>query len=141
MSVLEGSAVTAGMGISLLSLVAFVIWYLPWERGRPYGVTANNEGLWYYPKGWKRRFLRWDEVCLLEVSIPKRERSLRAYKIYGRRTLASWLAVPPSKWVEVGMTKQEFWERHQALLNLIVARTGLVPRTLDEKLAEAASGV
>ena len=47
------------------------------------------------------------------------------------------LELPPSRWVSLGLSSQEFRERHQALLDLIVARTGLVPRTLDAKLGEA----
>jgi hypothetical protein len=36
---------------------------------------------------------------------------------------------------------KEFEQRHQALLDLIVARTGLLPRTLDKKLVDAASSL
>jgi hypothetical protein len=131
-------AVAAGSAGVLLFLVVFVIRLLPWERGRPFGVTAGDDGLLYYPRMGKKRFLRWDEICLLEVCVPKNERC-REYKLYGRNTLAKWLAQPPSGWVSLGLTKQEFEQRHQALLDLIVARTGLLPRTFDKKLAEASS--
>jgi hypothetical protein len=102
--------------------------------------VANSDGLWYYPRILKRRFFRWDEVRLLEVYLPKNEH-YRAYRLYGRDSIARWLELPPSKWVSLGMSKAEFEQRHQALLDLIVARTGLLPRTLDEKLAEDDSGV
>jgi hypothetical protein len=130
------TTVSLGLGMGVLFLVLFMISLLPSERGRAYGVTASDEGVWYYPKAGKKRFLRWDEVCLLEARIPRRDHH-REYRLYGRRAIAAWVDVPPSRWVSLGLSSQEYVERHQALLDLIVARTGLVPRTLDAKLGEA----
>jgi hypothetical protein len=120
----------------LLFLIVFLVRLLPWERGKPYGVIASNDGLWYYPRILKRRFLRWDEVSLLEVNIPKNER-YQGYKLYSRASIARWLELPPSRWASLGVNKEEFEQRHQALLNLIAAQTGLLPRTFDKKLIEA----
>jgi hypothetical protein len=130
-------AVTLGVGAGLAFLVGFVIWILPWEWGRPVGVVADDEGLWDYPKGGRKRFLRWDEVRLLEVT----GRLYHQYKLYGQESVATWSDGPLSSLVTYGLTKQEFGERHQALLDLIAARTGLVPRMLDKKLVEVGSGV
>lgn len=132
-------AVTVFAAALLLFLVGFLISHFPSVRGRPYGVVASNEGLWYYPQVGKRRLLSWEEMRLLEVGIPKQQRHWE-YKLYGCDTIATWREVPPSKWVSMGMTEQEFREHHQALLNLIVARTHLLPRTFDKKLAEADEG-
>ena len=128
-----GVAVCVFVAALLLFLVGFLIRWLPWERGRPYGVVASSNGLWYYPRGGKKRLLRWEDARLLEVG----KKSYREYKLLGRNTLAQWTELPPSSLVMLGLTKQEFKERHQALLNLIVARTHLLPRTFDKKLAEA----
>jgi hypothetical protein len=125
-------AVVVIVAAMLLFLIVFIIRLLPWERGRPYGVVASSDGLWYCPRGGKKRLLRWEEARLLEVG----NKSYREYKLYSRNALAQWRELPPSSLVTLGLTKQEFWERHQALLNLIAARTHLLPRTFDKKLAE-----
>jgi hypothetical protein len=109
--------------------------------GRPYGVIATDDGLWYHPQAGRRRLLRWEEIRLFEVLASQRSQRYRRYRLYSRDVVAVWSSEPPLSSGAPGLTKEEFGERHQALLNLIVVRTGLLPRTLDEKLAEAASGV
>ncbi|HEX6778791.1 MAG TPA: hypothetical protein VF099_11360, partial [Ktedonobacterales bacterium] len=59
------------------------------------------------------------------------------YRLYGQNTFIQWLNQPPSKWVASDISSEEIEQRHQALLNLIVARTHLLPRTFDKRLAEA----
>lgn len=113
----------------LLFLIMFIVSNFPSERGRPYGVAASNDGLWYYPPVGKRRLLLWEEIRLLEVS----KKGDREYKLYDGNTFARWLEQPPSYWVSVGMSKEEFEQRHQALLNLVAARTHLLPRTFDKQ--------
>ncbi len=135
-----GVTATVILGAMLLFLVVFMIRLLPWERGRPYGVSASSDGLWYYPKGRRRRFVRWNEACLLEVSVARGRRH-RVYRLYGRHAVAEWWELPPSRWVSLGMTSAEFGERYRAMLNLIVARTWLLPRTLDSKLVEPQDAV
>lgn len=127
----------AGVAVGLVVILVAVTRYLPSFLGRPYGVTATEDGLWSYPQAGRKRFLRWGEMRLFEVIASTRGRRYRAYKLYSRDAIAAWSNDPPSSLAEMGLTRQEFEERHQALLNLIAARTGLLPRTLDEKLIEA----
>lgn len=130
-------AVTVFVAALLLFLIGFLISRFPSERGRPYGVVASNEGLWYYPQVGKRRFLRWEEFRLFEVIPSGNGRHYQQYKLYSGNAIAAWSNYPPSSILLSGLAMQEFAERHQTLLNLIAARTHLLPRTFDKKLAEA----
>jgi hypothetical protein len=101
-------------------------------RGRPYGLSAGSDGVLYYPRAGKRRLIRWEEMRLLEAtargSFPEERWT---YRLYGQSAIAEWSDVRPSNWVSVGLPTWEFLERHQALLDMIAARTGLTPRTFD----------
>ncbi|HEY7348765.1 MAG TPA: hypothetical protein VH599_10660 [Ktedonobacterales bacterium] len=128
------------IGAPLLFTGMFVF-FLPRILGKPYGVIADAAGILYRPEHiGRRRLLRWEEVCLFEVE-PKEDAV--AFRLYGRDAIVWWRNQPPSKTISLGLTREEFEQRHQALLDLIVARTGLLPRTFDEKLklADASSGV
>ena len=136
------AAVTVGLAALFLAVVVILARYLPAYRGKPFGIIAETDGLWYYPRAGKRRFLRWEEIRLLEVILPQRER-YRKYTLYGGKAIAQWWEQPPSSLslFELGLTKREFEERHQALLDLIAARTGLLPRTSDKRLFAAAGEI
>jgi hypothetical protein len=101
--------------------------------GRPTGVISNLKGLTYVPKFGSSWLLRWEEIRFWEVDHPRGE--TRRYRLYGDKGIVQWSEMGPSRWISLGdLTFEEFQKRHQALLNLIVARTQLMPRTLDKKL-------
>jgi hypothetical protein len=105
---------------------------LPAVRGKPFGVSAGGDGITSYPKVGRSRLIRWEEMRLLEVATTDSySQQSHAFRLYGRDAIAEWTDNPPSRVYSLGMTKDEFLERHQALLDLIAARTGLVPRTFD----------
>jgi len=129
--------VAAGMVVILIAATR----YLPSFLGKPYGVSATDDGLWYYLQTGRRQFLRWEEFRLFEVIPSGAGRYYQKYKLYSGTVVAAWSNDPPSSILLSGLAMQEFRQRHQALPNLIVARTGLLPRTFDKKLAEVNSGI
>lgn len=81
----------------------------------------------------RNRFLRWEEIRLWEVD---RQGEGRRFRLYGTTSGVGWNEVAPSKLVSLGgPTPEAFHARHQEALALIVARTQLLPRTLDQELA------
>ncbi len=126
-------AVFVGLAAALLFLIVFFTRSLPSIWGRPYGMRASSDGFWFYPKVGRKRFFRWEEIRLFEVD-PTADKSFVTYRVYGRGAIAHWLKQPPSSFVTLDLTRQEFEQRHQALLNLIAARTHLLPRTLHQRL-------
>jgi hypothetical protein len=128
-------------GVVCAPLIVMGIFFctVPMLLGKPYGLIANDDGIVYRALVTRRRYvLRWEEIGLFEVEQATR-RGKFSYRLYGRRVIARWFDYPPSKGGSLGVTKEEFEQRHQALLDLIVARTGLMPRTFDEKLAKASN--
>ena len=119
---------------SLLGLLYFVRLFLS-VLGRSTGVIANQEGLLSIPGFGPSHFLHWEEIRLWEMDHPIGED--RRYRLYGADRIVEWCEKAPSRTIFLvgDLTFEAFWKRHQTLLNLIVARTGLLPRTLDKKLA------
>lgn len=123
--------------IGVLVIIPFIVIvvftrYLPALSGKLYGMSVNTDGLFYYPEVGHSQFVRWEEICLFEVT--GYAHRLR-YRLYGNASIVEWWNQPPSKLVSLGITSEEFLRRHQALLNLIVARTHLQPRSFAKKLA------
>lgn len=119
-----------------LASVVNTLGKLSMHLSKQYGVISNADGIRWYSSGEKKFFLRWEELALFEVEAMNSTK--RRYRLYGQTVIAEWSDTPPSKMVSLGdLTSESFWERHQALLNLIVTRTRLLPRTLDKRLAIA----
>jgi hypothetical protein len=107
--------------------VAVVAILLPAKRGKPHGVMTSDEGITSQPQVGRRRFIRWDDMRLLEVADS-------SFSLYGRDATIQWYNTGPNNWVETGTTDEEFSRRHQMLLALIAVRAGLVPRTFSKSL-------
>jgi Flp pilus assembly protein TadB len=125
--------------------IALIVWFgydLAGDmRGRPRGVVADDTGLTYYPQAGRSRRVHWGEMQLIEVSLSS---SLSTpyceYKLFARVTTVEWTDYNRSNWeTTTGLTRPVFEERHQALLDLIAARTGLLPRTFEKKLQRGVS--
>ena len=133
--------VFVGVAAGLVALLVAATRYLPSYLGKPYGVRATDDGLWSYARTGRKQLLRWEEFRLLEVIPDGNGRHSQTYKLYSETAVATWSNEPPSSILLSGLAMQEFRQRHQALLNLIAARTSLLPRTFDKKLAELGSGI
>jgi hypothetical protein len=109
---------------------------VPLFFGRPFGITATNAGVEYRTELGGRRFLRWEEIRLLEVGYSSRDS--RNYMLYGTRTSVVWTenegVIAWRDFAPAGVTLKEMTYRLQSLLNLIAARTGLRPRTFSKRL-------
>lgn len=128
-----------GIGYSILAIVLFVLVLrrTPTFFGRPYGVTATADGIQGRSESGRRFFLRWDEMRLFEVEERIYSTSrLRHFRVYGRRDIAEWRDAPSNNGVYApeGMTPVEMAFRLAAMVDVVHARTGLVPRTFSKAL-------
>ena len=127
-----------GIVIALLSvlgsfiMVIVLVRRLPTNFGRPFGLSAGPEGILQIEQSGKQRFLRWEEMRLLEVTT-NNTRTSHTFKVYGSQTAIEWsISSGVSSYPPLEITSSEMVERSQSLLDLINARTGLVPRTFDK---------
>jgi hypothetical protein len=106
---------------------------------QPYGVIATPNGLTSVAANGKATYIPWSEARVLEVffSSSSGTRSQRRYQLYGTRSSVEWLDAPPKRWLAVieppDASLAEYERQHQFLLNLIAARTDLVPRTFGKE--------
>lgn len=131
----------------ILGALVFVLGrFLPVFLGtRPFGVTANAHGIEQRTLSGSRRFLAWEDMRLLEVSSSgsgSSPLSVRYYKLYGARSRIEWSERPGGSrdFEPDGISSQEMTLRLRALLDLINARTGLVPRTFAKTLQVSKGG-
>jgi hypothetical protein len=122
------------VGFLLVFPLGLLIWFtrsLPAACGKLYGITASREGLLYQPKVGRSRFLRWEEMRLFEIDTPPPLHQER-YRLYGPGGKVEWRDLPPSLGVSLNMTSREYLTRQQVVLNLIIARTHLLPRAFEQ---------
>lgn len=91
----------------------------------PKRMLANDDGVTWVPILGRTRVMRWHEMALLEIS---GNASSQRYVLYSREQALPW--------------SSDFTYLHEdhpfyAMLDLIRARTALVPYTFDKKLASA----
>jgi hypothetical protein len=155
MSVTELVLRIAGAAVVVAVVVVFGMLALrlfPYLFGRPFDVTATDSGMDARTDFGTRIHLGWDEMRLLEVERgdAKATRRFALYAPGKRIAWAEYNAGFGAEYVPAGATASEMTLRQAALLNLIVARTGLAPRTLAKTLeiksaptraAKRASGV
>lgn len=116
----------------LVGLVTLIVRVFPFLLGRPFGVTATDTGIDARTEFGARIHMDWDEVQLLEV-VGADANAFRRFYLYapGKRIgWAEYMARFGADYVPAGISSSEMRLRQVALLNLIVARTGLPPRTL-----------
>lgn len=127
----------AALGIIGPAIAIYILRYAPTLFGRPYGVVATLEGIECATEYGRKYLVPWDEARLFEVSGSGRSTlGSRQYRLYGRRRVASWSTDPTSmnEFAPDGITPGEMAQRLQAMVNLVVARTGLQPRTFSKAL-------
>jgi hypothetical protein len=114
------------VGVCMVPVVIVAV-LLPAKRGRRYWVKTSDEGITSQPQVGRQRSMCWDEMRLLEVADS-------SFSLYGRNAIIQWYNTGPTDMVETGTTDEEFSKRHQMLLAMIAARTGLIPRTFSRSL-------
>ncbi len=127
----------------LVILIVVVARYVPTLFGRPYGVTANDEGVAYRTEFGGNRFLPWSDMRLLEVSSTGHAQlAVRRFRLYGSRVRVAWSDGRSSvtHFEPDGISAEEMARRQRGLLDLIAARTGLLPRTFSRTLRAAEPG-
>ncbi|GEM_PF-3192138 len=111
-------------------------------RNRHVTLRATEEGIVRKPLIGRRRMIRWNEARLLEVTVTERNMAYqRSYALYSERRMISWEEAyrPKGTFVQDGISVLDAAERNQQLINMIVARTGLTPRTFSPLLQARAS--
>ncbi len=122
-----------GMIIALCVLDAREV---PFLFGRPFGVTATTSGIDAHTEFGSRIHMAWEEMRLLEVATGGKN-AKRRFSLYAQGKRIDWTEYTSglgAEYVPVGATATEMTLRQTALLSLIAARTGLVPRTLAKTL-------
>jgi hypothetical protein len=120
----------------VVALIAIVTRVLPYVFGRPFGVVATESGIDARTVQGTRVHLGWDEMRLLEA-VRGDAGVTRRYALYAPGKRIDWTEYATgygAQYAPVGATAAQMTLLQAALLNLIAARTGLVPRTLVKAL-------
>jgi hypothetical protein len=139
MSVTEIILRVAGACVEVALTALIGVWtvrLIPNVFGRPFGVTATDSGMDARTELGAHVHLGWDGMRLLELERGDAS-ATRRFALYapGQRIAWSEYAVGlGTQYVPAGATASEMTLRQAALLDLIAARTGLVPRTLVKAL-------
>lgn len=126
----------------IVGLIITYVRILPFLFGRPFGVSATNMGIDARTEFGTRIHMDWNEARLLEV-VGADANAFRRFHLYAPGKHIGWaeyMARFGADYVPAGISSSEMTLRQVALLNLIVARTNLAPRTLAKSLAKAEPG-
>lgn len=123
------TALIVGIAIACVRVFPFVF-------GRPFGVTATDQGVDARTEFGTRVHIDWDEARLLEV-VGGDANAWRRYSLYAPGKRISWAEYMErfgADYVPAHISSSEMTLREAALLNLVVARTGLPMRTFAKSL-------
>lgn len=127
----------AGIALVIVATTALVVQLMrlmPTYFGQPYGVVASDAGLECRTEFGRRFTVAWGDARLFEV---ESRGGGRVFHLYGAHQIATWRVPAPSSsgFEPAGISGPEMALRLDALTALIVARTGLAPRTFTRSLA------
>jgi hypothetical protein len=120
----------------LVGLAFMFVRFAPFVFGRPFGVTATDQGVDARTEFGTRVHIDWDEARLLEV-VGGDANAWRRYSLYAPGKRISWAEYMErfgADYVPAHISSSEMTLREAALLNLVVARTGLPMRTFAKSL-------
>lgn len=132
------SLLLLALGAALVALeIGWFVWW--WARRRSsYGVVATGEGIrWLRPRK-AEIFIPWDEARLFEVWRERMsEDQVSGYALMSGRALVEWREYSPENAPAAadGASYEEMVQRSQAIIQTIIARSGLTPRTCEPALA------
>lgn len=125
---------------AVVALVAVIGFYsirvIPHLFGRPFSISATPLGIDAHTELGSWVHMGWDEMRLLEVNTGDIH-ARRHFNLYAQGKRIGWTEYMTgfgAQYVPMGATSSEMTLRQAALLGLIVARTGLAPRTLAKSL-------
>jgi hypothetical protein len=120
-------------------------WAVPALLGRRPGVEVTRDGIATRQLWGRQQTVRWDEARLLEISAPRRFGLMaphRTFRLYGSRSVAVWRdELRPFSDYRLDLFEPDrpyrfqVRERMDALLDLVMKRSGLAPRTFSVSLA------
>jgi hypothetical protein len=126
-----------GAALVALEIGGFVWWWVRWRRSSN-GVVATDEGIrWLRPRK-ADVFVPWDEARLFEVWREQMSGAeLSGYALMSTRALVDWCEYAPNTAPAAadGATYEEMLRRSHAIVQTVIARTGLTPRTCEPALA------
>lgn len=120
----------------VMGLATVLVRLMPHVFGRPFGVTATDQGVDARTEFGTRVHIDWDEARLLEV-VGGDANAWRRYSLYAPGKRISWAEYMErfgADYVPAHISSSEMTLREAALLNLVVARTGLPMRTFAKSL-------
>ncbi len=126
-----------GAALAALEIGWFVWWWTRRQRASN-GVVVTGEGIrWLRPRK-ADIFIPWDEARLFEVwRVRASEDQFSGYALMSARTLVEWREYSPDNAPAAadGASYEEMQRRSQAIVQTIIARSGLTPRTCELALA------
>ncbi len=127
------------LGAALVALeIGWFIWWWAQRRRASNGVIATSEGIrWLRPRK-AEIFIPWDEARLFEVWRARAsEDQFSGYALMSARALVEWREYSPKNAPAAadGASYEEMLRRSQAIVQTIIARSGLIPRTCEPDLA------
>jgi len=127
--------------------IPFLVWItrgLPTFLGKPYGFTVDEHGLRGRALTGAKRSLAWEDVRLFEIRTGAPDYVIAQgvyylyYFLYGDKTVIT-LGANREEFAPDGIGAAEMTSRLRALEDLVLAKTGLAPRTLSPSLQQRAS--
>ncbi|HKS70244.1 MAG TPA: hypothetical protein VJQ45_07480 [Ktedonobacterales bacterium] len=100
-------------------------------------LVATSDGLLWQRTGARDKEIPWRDARLVEIWRPDKSYSLDfpcGYSLYGRTNSITWHIPAPWHATPEGMTTNELKARQFRLLDLIMAKTHLAPRTFVKSL-------
>lgn len=130
------------LGVPTALLLANIVVYAAFIRRRAPDkrlewLVATHSGLVWQRTGRADVEIPWYDARLLEIWQERHRRGaepLQGYTLYGRLTRIEWRNLPAAWIAPEGMTYSELAHRQRQLLDLIAAKTGLMPRTFADDL-------
>ena len=127
------------LGAALVALeIGWFVWWWARRRRSSYGVVATGEGIRWLPPHKAEIFIPWDEARLFEVwRVRAIDGQVSGYALMSARALVEWRDYPPANAPAAadGASYEEMVRRSQAIVQTIIARSGLTPRTCEPALA------
>lgn len=125
-------AITA-IFIAMLTLFIILVRIHRFQAKHSFGVTATPEGLESIDDSGLRAFIPWSEARLFEVESPSRF-GPSVLRLLSSQDTAQWVhRILLDTYVPDGISFQEMRRREVALARVIIARTGLRPRTVTKR--------
>jgi hypothetical protein len=143
---IRNAVLVLGVPIALL-MVNLSVYALLMRRRAPHKrlerLVATHSGLVWQRTGRADVEMPWYDARLVEVWHERQGRHaepLQGYTLYSRLARIEWRALPAEWIAPEGVTYSELAHRQRQLLDVIAAKTGLMPRTFADDLKRPEPG-